>query len=58
MKAAILALEKVGGDLSDDGAKFREALAGLEFETPTGKVSLDDNRNAVADMYLTENVYF
>ena len=54
MKAAILALEKVGGDLSDDGAKFREALAGLEFETPTGKVSLDDNRNAVADMYLTE----
>ncbi|MEC7258657.1 MAG: ABC transporter substrate-binding protein [Pseudomonadota bacterium] len=54
MKAAILALDEVGGDLSDDGAKFREALAGLEFDTPTGKVSLDDNRNAVADMYLTE----
>ncbi|TMV09271.1 ABC transporter substrate-binding protein [Arenibacterium halophilum] len=54
MKAAILALEEVGGDLSDDGAKFRAALAGLEFDTPTGKVSLDDNRNAVADMYLTE----
>ena len=53
-KAAILALNEVGGDLSDGGKKFREALSKLSFDTPTGKVSLDKNRNAVADIYLTE----
>ncbi|WP_374306788.1 ABC transporter substrate-binding protein [Dongia sp.] len=55
-KAAILALEKVGGDLSDGGKKFRDALAGLTFETPTGPVKLDHNRNAVADIFVTEVV--
>ena len=54
MKAALLALDEVGGDLSDDGAKYREALAKLSFDTPTGKVSLDENRQAVADIFLTE----
>ncbi|MCB1448137.1 MAG: ABC transporter substrate-binding protein [Rhizobiaceae bacterium] len=54
MKAALLALDEVGGDLSDDGAKYREALAKLSFETPTGKVSLDENRQAIADIFLTE----
>lgn len=54
MKAAVLALDEVKGDLSDGGAKYREALAKLSFDTPTGKVSLDANRNAIADIYLTE----
>ena len=54
MKAALLALDKVGGDVSDGGAKLREALAKLSFDTPTGKVSLDKNRNAIADIFLTE----
>ena len=53
-KAALLALEQVGADLSDGGAKFREALQNLKFETPTGMVSLDKNRQAIADIYLTE----
>ena len=53
-KAALLALEMVDGDLSDDGEKFRAALASLEFETPTGLVRLDENRNAIADIFLTE----
>ena len=53
-KAALLALEKVGGDLSDGGKKFRAALASLSFETPTGKVSLDARRNAIADIFITE----
>ncbi len=53
-KAALLALNEVDGDLSDGGKKYRAALAKLEFETPTGKVSLDERRQAVADMFLTE----
>lgn len=53
-KAALLALEEVGGDLSDGGKKYREALSNLSFETPTGMVSLDERRNAIADIFLTE----
>jgi branched-chain amino acid transport system substrate-binding protein len=52
MKAALLGLSQA--DVSDGGAKLRAALSKLSFETPTGKVSLDDNRNAIADMFLTE----
>jgi len=54
MKATLLALEEVKGDVSDGGKTFREALSKLSFDTPTGKVSLDKNRNAVADIFLTE----
>ena len=53
-KAALLGLEEVGGDLSDGGAKFREALSGLSFETPTGMVSLDERRQAIGDIFITE----
>lgn len=53
-KAALLALNEIGGDLSDGGAKFRQTLAALEFDTPTGRVRLDDRRNGVADVFLTE----
>lgn len=53
-KAALLGLEAVGGDLSDGGAALRAALSALEFETPTGMVKLDERRNAIADIFLTE----
>jgi len=55
-KAALLALEEVGGDLSDGGAAYRAALSNLSFETPTGMVSLDERRQAIADIFLTEVV--
>jgi branched-chain amino acid transport system substrate-binding protein len=53
-KAVLLALDKVSGDLSDKEVKFRDTLSKLEFDTPTGKVKLDKNRQAIADNYLTE----
>lgn len=53
-KAALLALNKVNGDLSDGGMKYRAALSNLSFETPTGIVRLDERRNAIADIFLTE----
>ncbi len=55
-KAALLALDMVKGDLSDGGAKLRKALSSLKFEAPTGMVSLDPRRNAIADIFLTEVV--
>jgi branched-chain amino acid transport system substrate-binding protein len=53
-KAMLAALDKVKGDLSDNQTKFRDALATLQLDTPTGKVTLDKNRQAIADNYLTE----
>lgn len=53
MKAALLAIEALKGDISDP-AKLRETLSNLSFDTPTGRVSLDKNRNAIADIFLTE----
>ncbi len=53
-KAALLALNEVDGDLSDGGKAYRAALSNLSFDTPTGKVSLDERRQAIADIFLTE----
>ena len=52
--ALLKGLDQVGGDVSGDQAKLRDALAKLAFDTPTGKVSLDKNRQAIADNFLTE----
>lgn len=51
-KSALQALEEVGGDLSDGSAAFQAALAQQSWTTPIGPVVLDDNRQAVVDMYL------
>ncbi|MFZ5789361.1 MAG: ABC transporter substrate-binding protein [Pseudomonadota bacterium] len=53
-EAVLQALDKVGGDLSDGQKKLRDTLASLELDSPTGKVQLDKNRQAVADIFLTE----
>ncbi len=54
MSAALTALDKVKGDLSDGHAKYRAALTNLVLDTPTGKVSLDENRQGITDIFLTE----
>ncbi len=54
-KAAMLALDEVDGDLSDNQAAFRAALNDLTFTTPTGgTMRLDKNRNGVIDNFVTE----
>jgi branched-chain amino acid transport system substrate-binding protein len=56
-KAVLLALEEVEGDLSDGQARFQEALANLEFQNPMGaNVRLDENRQAISDIFLTRIV--
>jgi branched-chain amino acid transport system substrate-binding protein len=52
-KAALLALKQVNGDLSNGEAKLKETLNGLQFDTPTGPVKLDHNRQAIANIYVT-----
>jgi branched-chain amino acid transport system substrate-binding protein len=53
-EAMMQALDAVHGDLSDGQKAFRAALAGETVDTPTGAVKLDKNRQAVADIFLTE----
>jgi branched-chain amino acid transport system substrate-binding protein len=53
-KAALEALDAVKGDLSNNQAALRKTLSTMTLETPTGPVKLDENRNAAANIYVTE----
>ncbi|WP_395019246.1 ABC transporter substrate-binding protein [Dongia sp.] len=52
--AMLNGLDQVKGDLGDDQKAFRDALQSMKLDTPTGPVTLDKNRNAVASIFLTE----
>jgi branched-chain amino acid transport system substrate-binding protein len=52
--AALKALETVDGDLSDGQKKFQAALAEVELDAPNGKITLDDNRQAIGTVFITE----
>jgi branched-chain amino acid transport system substrate-binding protein len=52
--AALKALEEVDGDLSDGQEKFRAALSEIELDAPNGKITLDDNRQAIGTVFITE----
>ncbi len=52
-KAALLALKQVNDDLSNGEAKVKEVLNTLQFDTPTGPVKLDHNRQAIANNFVT-----
>ena len=54
--ALILALRQVNGDLSNNQAKFKDALAKIEIDAPNGKIKLDSNRQAIGTNFVTEVV--
>src|SRR6059036_1115943 len=54
--ALILALRQVNGDLSNNQAKLKEALAKTEIDAPNGKIKLDSNRQAIGTNFVTEVV--
>lgn len=56
VESLLLALETSDGDLADNQAALREALATLEWDSPTGPLVLDDNRQAIVDNYMNEVV--
>jgi branched-chain amino acid transport system substrate-binding protein len=53
-KAALTALNQVNGDLSGGNKKYREALTNLVLDAPTGPIKLDQNRQAIANVFVTE----
>ncbi|MEM8691237.1 MAG: ABC transporter substrate-binding protein [Pseudomonadota bacterium] len=54
--AMLQCMDEVGGDLSDGQAAFRGCLAGLELSAPNGKITLDENRQAVGANFVSEVV--
>ena len=53
-QSLVLGLEEAEGDLSDNQAALRDALGSLELDSPTGKISMDENRQAIVDNFLIE----
>ncbi len=49
-------LNKVNGDLSDNQSKLKAAIAGLTIDAPNGKISLDEDRQAIGTNFVTEVV--
>jgi len=54
--AAAQALEIAKGDLSDGHKAFRAALTNLELDAPNGKITLDENRQAIGSNFIIEVV--
>ncbi|MEM7022367.1 MAG: ABC transporter substrate-binding protein [Pseudomonadota bacterium] len=54
--AVFNALDEVGGDLSGGHDQIREVLANMELDAPNGKITLDDNRQAIGTNFVTEVV--
>ncbi len=54
--AMLACMDEVGGDLSDGQANFRSCLTNLELDAPTGKIRLDENRQAIASNFVSEVV--
>ena len=54
--AVLKALDQVNGDLSDGNKKFREALKNTVLDAPNGKITLDENRQAIGTNFITEVV--
>jgi len=51
--AALLALDLVGGDLSDGHVAFQNALRSLDFMAPSGRIRLDFQQQAISSNYVT-----
>ena len=50
----IEALEQIDGDIENNPEGFRQALLEVEFDGPTGKVSLDEYHRGIRDIFITE----
>jgi branched-chain amino acid transport system substrate-binding protein len=54
--AAIKGLEAAGGDVSGSQTKFKEALNKLQLDSPIGKITLNENRQATGTVFVNEVV--
>lgn len=50
--AVVRALEEIDGDLGDNHENLHEALSNLELDAPWGTIRLDENNQAIADVFV------
>ena len=55
-KSMLAGLVAVKGDLSNNQAAYRKALSNLKWNTPTGPLSMDKNRNAIVSNFIYQVV--
>jgi len=55
-KSMLLGLVQVKGDLSKGEAAYRKALSNLKWNTPTGPLRMDKNRNAIVSNFIYQVV--
>lgn len=56
-KSVMLALEKLGGNMPEDGAKFIEVMRSLKYDAPRGKIQFNAQNSAqLENEYLLEVV--
>ena len=55
-KSMLLGLVQVKGDLSNGEAAYRKALSNLKWNTPTGPLTMDKNRNAIVSNFIYQVV--
>lgn len=53
-ESLLLGLQQVKGDLSNKQTALRVALGSLSWDSPTGHISMDKNRQAIVDNFLIE----
>ena len=56
MKPWNVIVATIGGDRSGGHGQFREVLANMELDAPNGKITLDENRQAIGTNFVTEVV--
>ncbi len=54
--AALQCLDESDGALSEDQSEFRACLSSLELDAPNGKITLDENRQAIGSNFVIEVV--
>ena len=55
-KSMLLGLVQVKGDLSKGEVAYRKALSNLKWNTPTGPLRMDKNRNAIVSNFIYQVV--
>lgn len=54
--AMLACVDETGGNFGEGQADLRSCLTNLELDSPTGKIVLDDNRQAIATNFVNEVV--
>jgi len=53
MKAALLAMDSINGDLSNGQQAFQEALRTISFDGPCGRIYLDEHQHIVGNNFIS-----